>query len=95
MQEDAAHALWFSRGNARRSYAAICTGTAQGHNALSCTGENTMNNKTDMPVDEQLLAKLDSVNRTLEHIHRNLLWVFWLVAVFALLYFGLLIYLLA
>ncbi|HWU34869.1 MAG TPA: hypothetical protein VN023_06525 [Methylovorus sp.] len=54
-----------------------------------------MNNKTDMPVDEQLLAKLDSVNRTLEHIHRNLLWVFWLVAVFALLYFGLLIYLLA
>lgn len=35
-----------------------------------------MNNKTDMSVDEQLLAKLDSVNRTLEHIHRNLLWVF-------------------
>jgi len=46
-------------------------------------------------MDQEIAGKLDNINTTLKHIHRHMLWVFWLVAVFALLYFGLLIYLLA
>jgi len=46
-------------------------------------------------MDQEISGKLDAINSTLKNIHRHMLWVFWLVAVFALLYFGLLIYLLA
>jgi hypothetical protein len=42
----------------------------------------------------QELKKLDEISQRLSTINRNMLKVFWIVAVFALLYFGLMIYLL-
>jgi predicted secreted protein len=44
--------------------------------------------------DKQILAQLKENNDRLAEINRNMLKVFWIVAVFALLYFGLMIYLL-
>ena len=38
--------------------------------------------------------KLDEISQRLATINRNMLKVFWIVTVFALLYFGLMLYLL-
>ena len=47
-----------------------------------------------MTNDDKILQALESVNNNLSKINTNMLKVFWIVAVFALLYFGLMIYLL-
>lgn len=52
-----------------------------------------MSEQPDLRLNEQILSRLDDMNTHLSNIHQHMLWVFWLVAVFALLYFGLLIYL--
>ena len=44
--------------------------------------------------DELMQQKLESIHTKLSEINQNMLKVFWIVAVFALLYFGLMIYLL-
>ena len=47
-----------------------------------------------MNSDEKLLQAIETVNANLTKINTNMLKVFWIVAIFALLYFGLMIYLL-
>jgi len=47
-----------------------------------------------MQSDEQLIKLLEANHAKLSEINTNMLKVFWIVAVFALLYFGLMIYLL-
>ena len=47
-----------------------------------------------MQNDEQLIRILEANNAKLTEINTNMLKVFWIVAVFALLYFGLMLYLL-
>jgi capsule polysaccharide export protein KpsE/RkpR len=47
-----------------------------------------------MQDDDKILAQLKENNSKLAEINRNMLKVFWIVAIFALLYFGLMIYLL-
>jgi len=47
-----------------------------------------------MQNDEQLILILEANNAKLTEINTNMLKVFWIVAVFALLYFGLMLYLL-
>ena len=47
-----------------------------------------------MNSDEKLLQAIEAVNANLTKINTNMLKVFWIVAIFALLYFGLMIYLL-
>ena len=44
--------------------------------------------------DDKVLRALEAVNTNLTKINTNMLKVFWIVAVFAFLYFGLMIYLL-
>jgi hypothetical protein len=44
--------------------------------------------------DEEILQQLKANNAKLAEINANMLKVFWIVAIFALLYFGLMIYLL-
>ena len=44
--------------------------------------------------DDKTLQALEAVNANLSKINTNMLKVFWIVAIFALLYFGLMIYLL-
>ena len=44
--------------------------------------------------DELTQQKLVNIHTKLSEINQNMLRVFWIVAVFALLYFGLMIYLL-
>ena len=44
--------------------------------------------------DDKVLQALQAVNTNLAKINTNMLKVFWIVAVFALLYFGLMVYLL-
>lgn len=44
--------------------------------------------------DELMQQKLECIHTKLSEINQNMLKVFWIVAVFALLYFGLMIYLL-
>ena len=43
---------------------------------------------------EDILQQLKDINTKLVEINTNMLKVFWIVAIFALLYFGLMIYLL-
>ena len=45
-------------------------------------------------MQEEQLKKLDEISQRLATINTNMLKVFWIVTVFALLYFGLMIYLL-
>ncbi|MDP3087891.1 MAG: hypothetical protein Q8M99_06895 [Methylotenera sp.] len=47
-----------------------------------------------MQNDEQLIRILEANNAKLTEINTNMLKVFWIVSVFALLYFGLMLYLL-
>jgi len=47
-----------------------------------------------MQNNEQLMRTLEANNAKLTEINTNMLKVFWIVAVFALLYFGLMLYLL-
>ncbi len=47
-----------------------------------------------MGIDEIITQQLEGLNKKLSEINHNMLKVFWIVAVFALLYFGLMIYLL-
>lgn len=47
-----------------------------------------------MQNNEQLMRILEANNVKLTEINTNMLKVFWIVAVFALLYFGLMLYLL-
>ena len=47
-----------------------------------------------MQNEDQLIKQLESTNAKLTQINLNMLKVFWIVAIFALLYFGLLIYML-
>jgi hypothetical protein len=44
--------------------------------------------------DEEILQQLKANNAKLAEINANMLKVFWIVAIFALLYFGLMIYML-
>jgi hypothetical protein len=44
--------------------------------------------------DNKIVQQLKVNNAKLAEINRNMLKVFWIVAIFALLYFGLMIYLL-
>ena len=44
--------------------------------------------------DDKVLQALEGINTNLVKINTNMLKVFWIVAVFALLYFGLMVYLL-
>lgn len=48
----------------------------------------------DKKGNEEILQQLKANNAKLEQINHNMLKVFWIVAVFALLYFGLMIYML-
>lgn len=43
---------------------------------------------------DQLIQQLETENAKLSEINLNMLRVFWIVAIFALLYFGLMIYML-
>ncbi|ADI30452.1 PLDc N-terminal domain-containing protein [Methylotenera versatilis] len=47
-----------------------------------------------MQNDEQLISLLEASHAKLSEINTNMLKVFWIVAVFAFLYFGLMLYLL-
>lgn len=47
-----------------------------------------------MQNNEQILSLLEASHAKLSEINTNMLKVFWVVAVFALLYFGLMLYLL-
>ncbi len=47
-----------------------------------------------MQNDEHVIAQLKATNNKLSEINANMLRVFWIVAIFALLYFGLMIYML-
>lgn len=47
-----------------------------------------------MQSNEQLIRILEANNAKLSEINTNMLKVFWIVAVFALLYFGLMLYML-
>ncbi len=47
-----------------------------------------------MQNDEQIIQLIESTNANLKQINANMLKVFWIVAIFALLYFGLMMYLL-
>jgi len=47
-----------------------------------------------MQNDERIIQLIESTNANLKQINANLLKVFWIVAIFALLYFGLMVYLL-
>ncbi|HSH71882.1 MAG TPA: hypothetical protein VK974_02380 [Methylophilaceae bacterium] len=47
-----------------------------------------------MDKQDLLIQQLEGVNNKLATINHNMLKVFWIVAIFALLYFGLMIYLL-
>ena len=44
--------------------------------------------------DKEILQQLKTNNTKLAEINANMLKVFWIVAIFALLYFGLMIYML-
>lgn len=44
--------------------------------------------------DKEILQQLKTNNAKLSEINANMLKVFWIVAVFALLYFGLMLYML-
>lgn len=46
-----------------------------------------------MQNEEKVLQLLEASNTKLSEINSNMLKVFWIVAIFALLYFGLMIYL--
>jgi uncharacterized protein (DUF2062 family) len=52
-----------------------------------------MNGKDDAQ-QQQVIAQLEVLSNKLSAINHNMLKVFWIVAVFALLYFGLMLYLL-
>jgi capsule polysaccharide export protein KpsE/RkpR len=45
-------------------------------------------------IDNKILQQLKANNAKLSEINSNMLKVFWIVAIFALLYFGLMIYML-
>ena len=47
-----------------------------------------------MQNEDQLIKQLEATNAKLTQINLNMLKVFWIVAIFALLYFGLMIYML-
>lgn len=47
-----------------------------------------------MQHNEKMIELLEANNAKLTEINTNMLKVFWIVAIFALLYFGLMIYLL-
>lgn len=47
-----------------------------------------------MQDEEKVMQLLEANNAKLSEINRNMLKVFWIVAIFACLYFGLMIYLL-
>jgi hypothetical protein len=47
-----------------------------------------------MQNDERIIQLIESTNANLKQINANMLKVFWIVAIFALLYFGLMVYLL-
>ena len=47
-----------------------------------------------MQNEDQLIKQLESTNAKLTQINLNMLKVFWIVAIFALLYFVLMIYML-
>ncbi len=47
-----------------------------------------------MNKDDLNQQKLDDIHNKLSEINHNMLKVFWIVAIFALLYFGLMIYML-
>ncbi len=46
-----------------------------------------------MQTEDKITQLLEENNRRLAEINTNMLKVFWIVAVFAILYFGLMIYL--
>jgi hypothetical protein len=48
----------------------------------------------NMQNDERIIQLIESTNANLKQINANMLKVFWIVAIFALLYFGLMVYLL-
>ena len=50
--------------------------------------DNQLNNK------DPLIKQLEATNAKLAEINSNMLKVFWIVAIFALLYFGLMLYML-
>ena len=50
--------------------------------------DNQLNNK------DPLIKQLEATNAKLTEINLNMLKVFWIVAIFALLYFGLMLYML-
>jgi len=47
-----------------------------------------------MQSEEQFIKQLEAIHAKLSEINTNMLKVFWIVAVFAFLYFGLMMYLL-
>jgi hypothetical protein len=47
-----------------------------------------------MEYESELIEQLKATNAKLSEINLNMLRVFWIVAIFALLYFGLMIYML-
>ncbi len=47
-----------------------------------------------MQNDDKIIQLLEANNAKLTEINSNMLKVFWIVAIFAILYFGLMIYLL-
>ena len=53
-----------------------------------------MQNKNEDEDEDAVLEQLKANNDKLAEINTNMLKVFWIVAVFALLYFGLMIYML-
>jgi hypothetical protein len=54
----------------------------------------TILKELEMDQGEIITQQLEGLNAKLSAINHNMLKVFWIVAVFALLYFGLMIYLL-
>ena len=53
-----------------------------------------MQNKDQLQNKDKFIQQLEVTNAKLTEINSNMLKVFWIVAIFALLYFGLMIYML-
>ena len=59
-----------------------------------CSKNTLMQNKDEDKDEDKVLRLLKANNDKLTEINTNMLKVFWIVAIFALLYFGLMIYML-
>ena len=71
----------------------IKTGTYRNY-SMSFVGDYLNKESVTMNNNQTVEKQLEALNEKLSLINHNMLKVFWIVAIFALLYFGLMIYML-